>query len=396
MVGGGGEVVRVQALAESGSGSGVPNIINVPSQFIQPPEKRPVLGPGPGPGGESGVPVVDLSDWEGAREEVGRACRDWGGFQVRNHGVGIGLLNQMRSAGLHLFRECSMEEKLRYSCDPHTPASEGYGSRMLQVVDNIESVVLDWRDYFDHHTFPLSRRDPTRWPQFLPNYRELVAAYSDEMKKLALKLLSLISQSLGLPSSCIQDKIWGEEEEEEEEVYQNVTVSYYPPCPRPDLTLGLQPHSDMGALTLLVQDDVGGLQLLKDDHNWVTVPPISDAILVLLADQTEIISNGKYRSAPHRALTNPHYPRLSVATFHDPSKTLGGLLRDQRGDVYGVFARRVATRFSPEAAEAVAVREGLQFSIQSGFVVHVIETNAATVLQAIQRRIFGSQIAPLI
>ncbi|KAK9131595.1 hypothetical protein Scep_011123 [Stephania cephalantha] len=301
MLGGGGEVVRVQALAESG-------VANVPSQFIQPPEKRP------GPGGhshspDSGVPVVDLSDWDGAREEVGRACRDWGGFQVRNHGVCIGLLEQMRKAGLHFFRECSMEEKLRYSCDPHSPASEGYGSRM--VVD--KEAVLDWRDYLDHHTFPISRRDPNRWPQFLPNYRELVAEYSDEMNKLALKLLSLISESLGLPSSCILDKVG-------EEMYQNITVSYYPPCPTPDLTLGLQPHSDMGALTLLIQDDVGGLQLLHN-NTWVTVPPISDAILVLLADQTEIISNGQYRSAPHRALTNSHHPRLSVATFHDPSKT---------------------------------------------------------------------------
>lgn len=100
------------------------------------------------------------------------------------------------------------------------------------------------------------------------------------MKALSQKLLGLISESLGLPTSCIEDMIG--------EFYQNITVSYYPPCPQPDLTLGLQAHSDMGAITLLIQDDVGGLQVLKDGE-WVTVPPISDAILIILADQTEVL-----------------------------------------------------------------------------------------------------------
>lgn len=94
-------------------------------------------------------------------------------------------------------------------------------------------------------------------------------------------LLGLISQTLCLPSSSIEEAVG--------EIYQNITVSYYPPCPQPELTLGLQSHSDMGAITLLIQDDVGGLQLYKDGQ-WLTVPPMSDAILVLLADQTEVSS----------------------------------------------------------------------------------------------------------
>lgn len=145
-----------------------------------------------------------------------------------------------------------------------------------------------------------------------------MARYSDEMKALAQKLLSLISESLGLRPSCIEDVVG--------EFYQNITISYYPPCPQPDLTLGLQSHSDFGAITLLIQDDVGGLQVLKNGDgggdSWITVQPLSDAILVLLADQTEIITNGRYRSCVHRAITNPDRPRLSVATFHDPAKTV--------------------------------------------------------------------------
>ena len=108
-----------------------------------------------------------------------------------------------------------------------------------------------------------------------------MASYSDEMKDLAQKLMGLISESLGLKGSYIEEAV--------DELYQNITISYYPPCPQPDLTLGLQPHSDMGAITLLIQDDVGGLEVLKDDQ-WITVDLLSDAILVILADQTEVSS----------------------------------------------------------------------------------------------------------
>jgi isopenicillin N synthase-like dioxygenase len=86
---------------------------------------------------------------------------------VVGHGVRPGLLDAMRGAGLAFFRS-PMEEKLRFACDQaRGAAAEGYGSRMLANDDS----VLDWRDYFDHHTLPDSRRDPTRWPDFVPGYR---------------------------------------------------------------------------------------------------------------------------------------------------------------------------------------------------------------------------------
>lgn len=109
--------------------------------------------------------------------------------------------------------------------------------------------------------------------------RNVVEEYSEQMKLLCQKLMAMISESLGLQSSSIEDAVG--------EFYQNITVSYYPPCPQPELTLGLQSHSDMGAVTLLIQDDVGGLEVLKDGE-WVTVQPLSDAIVVILADQTEV------------------------------------------------------------------------------------------------------------
>lgn len=275
----GGEPIRVQSLLQSG-------LSRVPPEYVQPPHNRPFRDNPPDPETDASIPVVDLFGFDpnrrdSTRQAIGRACREWGAFHVTNHGVPTRLLDAVRRVGLAFFNDCPMPEKLRYSCSDGTAASEGYGSRML-VSDSAAAEVLDWRDYFDHHTLPLSRRNPNRWPEFPSDHRESVARYSDEMKGLAQKLLALMSESLGLRPSCIEEAVG--------EFYQNITISYYPPCPQPDLTLGLQSHSDMGAITLLIQDDVGGLQVLQngDTDRWVTVQPLSDAILVLLADQTEV------------------------------------------------------------------------------------------------------------
>lgn len=289
-----GDPIRVQALARSG-------LSQVPPQYIQPPENRPLQHYPPAATTSSSfdshrtfadtdtdIPVVDLFGFDpnqtnSVREAIGGACREWGAFHVTNHGVPVSLLDDIRRVGLTFFNDCPMPEKVRYACDSSAAATEGYGSRMLVSSDQQQNdavQVLDWRDYFDHHTLPLSRRNPSRWPNFPPDYREVVAKYSDEMKVLAHRLLGLISESVGLRSSCIEDAVG--------DFYQNITISYYPPCPQPELTLGLQAHSDIGAITLLIQDDVGGLQVLKNDAKWVIMKPVSDAILVLLSDQTEV------------------------------------------------------------------------------------------------------------
>ncbi|KAL9241702.1 hypothetical protein vseg_015780 [Gypsophila vaccaria] len=278
----------------------------LPPQYIQPSHHRPSTTAA---AATAEIPVIDLSVAT-ATAEIAAACRNWGAFHAVNHGVPNTLLDDVRAVGASFFGDVDAAEKAKYSCDAAVAASEGYGSRML-VSENDESV-LDWRDYFDHHCFPLSRRNCDRWPLYPANYRKVIEEYSEHMKMLAQKLLALISESLGLQSSSIENAVG--------EFYQNITISYYPACPQPELTLGLQSHSDFGAITLLIQDDVDGLEVLKDGE-WVTVQPLSHAIVVILADQTEVITNGEYKSAIHRAVTNANRARLSVATFHDPAKT---------------------------------------------------------------------------
>jgi len=86
--------------------------------------------------------------------------------QVVNHGVPLELLERIRQIGAHFYAR-PLEEKLVYACKDVGTAPEGYGSRMLVK----DEQVLDWRDYIDHHSLPLSRRNINRWPADPPHYR---------------------------------------------------------------------------------------------------------------------------------------------------------------------------------------------------------------------------------
>lgn len=123
-----------------------------------------------------------------------------------------------------------------------------------------------------------------------------MAAYAKETKSLFLTLTEAILEGLGLNSTS-EIKKTGEEEggvegtvmEKFEDGTQLIVINCYPPCPEPDLTLGMPPHSDYGFLTLLLQDEVEGLQIRFKDR-WVMVEPIPNAFVINVGDHLEVRS----------------------------------------------------------------------------------------------------------
>ncbi|KAL2929805.1 Codeine O-demethylase, partial [Bienertia sinuspersici] len=98
----------------------------------------------------------------------------------------------------------------------------------------------------------------------------------------------------------------------------NARFNYYPRCPDLKQVLGLKPHADFSTLTLLLQDEEG-LQVLKDGQ-WFMVPVVPDALFLNLGDPAEIMSNGIFKSAVHRVVTNSNKERLSIAAFWDSDR----------------------------------------------------------------------------
>lgn len=102
------------------------------------------------------------------------------------------------------------------------------------------------------------------------------------MEKLAFRLLELIALSLGLEAKKFEEFFIKDET-------SFVRLNHYPPCPYSHLALGVGPHKDPGALTILAQDDVGGLEVRrKTDQQWVLVKPTPDAYIINLGDIIQV------------------------------------------------------------------------------------------------------------
>lgn len=114
--------------------------------------------------------------------------------------------------------------------------------------------------------------------------REVMDEYGSEICKLCEVLMQALCGGLGLANeNAILEAVGGERKE----IY--LGINYYPPCPQPELVLGVSPHSDVGALTILLHDQTPGLQIRKGDA-WLDVPCIPGALVVNIGDQIEVKS----------------------------------------------------------------------------------------------------------
>lgn len=147
-------IVRVQTLSEAGGG--------IPARYVKPLEARPSFKKSAGEGPAVNIPLIDLGGIDGedgARvvARVGEACREWGFFQVVNHGVRAELMEAAQEAWREFFHQ-PMAVKQSYANSPTT--YEGYGSRL-----GVEKgAILDWSDYYFLHYLPCNLRDFNKWP----------------------------------------------------------------------------------------------------------------------------------------------------------------------------------------------------------------------------------------
>ncbi|XP_015068814.1 protein SRG1 isoform X2 [Solanum pennellii] len=226
--------------------------------------------------------------------------------EVINHGIDLDLLEKMEKIAMEFFM-LPLEEKQKYPMAPGTV--QGYGQAFVFSEDQ----KLDWCNMFALGVEPHFIRNPKLWPTKPLDFSETVDIYSREIRKLCKKLLKYIAMSLGL-NDDIFEEMFGV-------AVQAVRMNYYPACPRPDLVLGLSPHSDGSALTVLQQGKCSssvGLQILKDNV-WVPVQPIPNALVINIGDTIEVLTNGRYKSVEHRAVTHQEKDRLSIVTFYAPS-----------------------------------------------------------------------------
>ncbi|KAI3504151.1 hypothetical protein L1887_32696 [Cichorium endivia] len=248
------------------------------------------------------IPVIDLKGTNFTSDiiqNVREACENWGFFQIINHGIPKKVMDEMIGV-VRAFHEMETEEKIKYY-------SRDFRKRFLYV-SNFHLFTGDsavWSDSF------LSVMAPNRpRSEEIPSIcRETLTEYSNHIMKLGSNLLKLFSEALGLEPNHLQNLGC------DEGLF--IMGHYYPICPQPELTLGTNCHTDAGFFTIILQDLLGGLQILHQ-NDWVNVSPLPGALVVNVGDLLQLITNDKFKSVHHRVLSQKVMPRISVAAIFRP------------------------------------------------------------------------------
>ncbi|KAK4429783.1 protein DMR6-LIKE OXYGENASE 2 [Sesamum alatum] len=281
--------------------------LSLSDDFILPAHVRPVLS---SVSTSITVPVIDLNDKQPSLiKNISEACEEYGFFHIINHGVPEELCRRMMAAISDFFKLPPQERSHLFTEDKTKPLRvSNYYLKVegqYKVTMWSETLAHPWYAFDDFaHLLP---RNP-------PHYRELASEYAKEIGWLMRRLLSLMSQGLGLKKDRLRERLG----HKPRLVSQ---ANYYPPCPQPELTLGLPAHTDLNALTVLMQsEDVTGLQVMIKDGEWISIDPVPNAFVVNIGDQIQVLSNGRYKSVHHRAVTNKDLERVSIAMFYGPNK----------------------------------------------------------------------------
>ncbi|RYR56371.1 hypothetical protein Ahy_A05g022088 [Arachis hypogaea] len=284
----------------------------IPSQFIWPDEEKPSLQVS-----KLVIPLIDLGGFLSgdpaatmeAVRLVGEACKKHGFFLVVNHGINADLISNAHSY-MDDFFELPLSEKQR--AQRKTGEHCGYASSFTGRF----SSKLPWKETLSFQ-FSAEKNSPKIVKEYLSNtmgkefeqFGSIYQDYCEAMSKLSLGIMELLGMSLGVGKECFREFF--------EENRSIMRLNYYPPCQKPDQTLGTGPHCDPTSLTILHQDQVGGLQVFVDNE-WHSITPNFNAFVVNIGDTFMALSNGKYKSCLHRAVVNNKTTRKSLAFFLCP------------------------------------------------------------------------------
>ncbi|MQM12560.1 hypothetical protein Taro_045477 [Colocasia esculenta] len=339
----------------------------LPSQYVRPisdcPNVSDVIH-----ATDAKIPLIDLAGINGADrhnvvEAIGQACQTDGFFQIKNHGIPKTVVEGMLLVAQEFFQLPTDERLKYYSDDPKksTRLSTSFNVRIERV--------SNWRDFLRLHCYPLEDF-AHEWPSNPPSFWCVQLYRYDSAPHSFSEFSSLYGGGGGVLEPCegvrsevarghlrepgASEGLYGEGDGEASAAHGRQLL---PAVPDPGLTYGLPGHKDPNAITILLQDDIARLQVLKNGK-WVAVNPIPDTLIINIGDQIQhkyrghervvfhyiprayalhklvphreanprlmlcgmqVLSNDRYASVLHRALVNSSRERISVPTFYCPS-----------------------------------------------------------------------------
>lgn len=271
------------------------------------------------------IPVIDIgpsfsADGSGKKAvawEIHKACRETGFFYVANHGVPEEVVKRQLACSKEFF-ELPLASKEAVNVGLSS-TMRGYEPMAIQTLDDgskpdLKEGFMAGIDGGQAYVSQGAYNSLNQWPRELTAMQDQTEEYIASMVALGRHLLGLIALSLDLREDFFEDGL--------KQPMITTRLLHYPPQPGvgDGNQLGAGAHTDWGMLTILFQDDVGGLEVRNADGDWVKAPYVQGTFVINLGDMMPVLTKGLYNSNMHRVLnTSPNRDRYSIATFFDPN-----------------------------------------------------------------------------
>ena len=268
------------------------------------------------------IPKIDISEIEEKDfsrtllQDFFSAYNKYGFGYIINHGIEKTLIEQLFQVSKQ-FHSQPLSEKMRVALDHN---HRGYIA--INTSTDVNSKLADVKKPNQSESFMMMREDkselpdvylsgPNQWPK-LENFKEVLEKYTFNMTKLGRNLMRLALLSSGVKDLSVMQSldtptIW-------------LRLLHYPPISKnsPSDLYGSAPHTDFGCLTILAQDEIGGLQVQTREGEWIDVPKLEGSFVVNVGNMLSRYTNGLLRSTPHRVINKSGKERFSCPFFFDP------------------------------------------------------------------------------
>jgi isopenicillin N synthase-like dioxygenase len=249
--------------------------------------------------------------------EVRAACTASGFFYVTGHGLSAALFEQLFKQSRAFFA-LPLEQKdalamSKWNCN------RGYEPLRSQRLE--ASAPPDLKEGFQiglelpagHPalSFDTANHGPNQWPSNMSEFKQVLETYLDQMLRVSRLLMRCLARSLDLEEYYFENF--------SDAPIATLRLLHYPPQPPNPAPneKGCGAHTDWGAITLLLQDPSGGLEVQAPDGTWIPAPPIPGTLVINIGDLFARWTNSLYRSAMHRVINRSGRDRYSVPFFFD-------------------------------------------------------------------------------
>jgi isopenicillin N synthase-like dioxygenase len=266
----------------------------------------------------TGVRQGDPASIQRVGAAIRQACGETGFFYITQHGVPQAVIDRAMAAARSFFAYPT-EVKRQVAVNKRHRGWHALGGALMYEAtrpDHKEffSIGLELPEDDPNVLAGEALRGPNQWPPFMPELREALDDYYAEIAKAGADLLKAVAAGLGIDEDFFSGKY--------DKRLQRTQMVYYPPHPPMAEAdqFGVAPHTDYGCITLLYQDDSGGLQVRELGSNqWIDATPIHGSLVVNVGDLLARWSNDRFRSTLHRVINKSGHERYSIATFYDPT-----------------------------------------------------------------------------